>query len=240
LDYPHYQPDSDHRPLDDAELEALDDLLASLPEAMNVELLDGYLTGLLVAPRPLATLPGADWLPVVWGGDPAVATAAAPFASQKQRKRVTMLVLRHLHDIDTRLRQSPKDWQPVFSVASLEALGLATDAADDEAEAIADDLADAQDWCAGFLQAVELDPEGWAAWFDDAALGPALLPIAVLGSDAVLGASADIGGAINSSSDASADPGLAHDALSDPLEVDRLSRAAAEVVLLLNQRRVGA
>lgn len=231
LDYPHYNPNSDHRPLADDELEALDELLSILPGAgaMNVEILDGYLTALLVAPRPLIELPGADWLPVVWGGDDA-AGGAAPFASQKQRKRVTMLVLRHLHDIDTRLRQSPKDWQPVFSVASLDALGLAdTAAGDDEEEPISDDLADAQDWCAGFLQAVELDPEGWGALFDDPVLGPALLPIAVLGSDSVLG---DTG-------DDKADVEPNHDPLADPIEVDRLSRAAAEVVLVLHQRRLG-
>jgi uncharacterized protein len=140
-----------------------------------------------------------------------------------------MLVLRHVHDIDTRLRQSPKDWQPVFSVASMDALGLADPAAEDDEEApISDDLADAQDWCAGFLQAVELDPEGWGALFDDAVLGPALLPIAVLGSDSALGDTGD--------DKADAEPN--HDPLADPIEVDRLSRAAAEVVLVLNQRRL--
>jgi uncharacterized protein len=76
---------------------------------------------------------------------------------------------------------------------------------------------------------VELDPEGWGALFDDPVLGPALLPIAVLGSDSVLGDTGD--------DKADAEPN--HDPLADPIEVDRLSRAAAEVVLVLHQRRLG-
>jgi uncharacterized protein len=237
LDYPHYNPNSDHRPLDDDELEALDDQLAQLPEAMNVELLDGYLTGLLVSPRALATLAGADWLPTIWGGD-AGNGSAGPFASQKQRKRLTMLVLRHVHDIDTRLTLAPKDWQPVFSVASADKLDLDALAApahdeddDDEALDLSDELADAQDWCAGFLEACAIDPEGWEALFDDAELGPALLPIAMLGGDA------DLGDEDDADNDDVGDISAASTLLDDPLEIDRLSRAAAEVVLVLHQRR---
>jgi uncharacterized protein len=249
LDYPHYNPNSDHRPLDDDELDALDQQLGELPEAMNIELLDGYLTGLLVSPRPLAELAGSDWLPAVWGGD-ADASSAAPFASQKQKKRLIMLVLRHLHDIDTRLLLAPQDWQPVFSVASADDLDLpaAADTADrehgdaqDDADLV-DELADARDWCAGFLDACELDADGWEALFDDAELGPQLLPIAVLGGDADLGDDEDddndgSGKAKGTDDDEVDDIAAASALLADPLEVDRLSRAAAEVVLLLYRRR---
>jgi uncharacterized protein len=128
----------------------------------------------------------------------------------------------------------------VFSVASADDLDLpaAANAGDgvdgsapDDADLV-DELADARDWCAGFLDACELDADGWEALFDDAELGPQLLPIAVLGGDADLG------------DEEGEDEGDDHDAIAaaaallvDPLEVDRLSRAAAEVVVSLYQRR---
>ena len=177
MDYPDYNPELDDAPLSDEELSALDALLQALPAdaAMNIEALDGYLTALLVGPPGLAVLKSADWLPVVWGGD---GVDGAPFASNKARKRATPLVLRHLRSIDGQLRdlaEHPERWQPVFSVAE-----------DGDEE-----LVDAEDWCAGFLQAVALAPDDWGALFDDPALGPALVPIALLGGDEAQLAPAD-------------------------------------------------
>ena len=166
MDYPQYDPQFDNPPLDDAELDALDTLLQSLPgeSVMNVEALDGYLTALVAGPPVLARLRTADWLPAVWGGD---GQGSAPFASQKQRKRAAVLVLRHLHAVHRQMQGEPGNWQPVFSIA---------ETADRE-------LVDAEDWCAGFLQATVLDPEAWGHLFDDAVLGPALVPLALLGAD---------------------------------------------------------
>jgi len=204
MDYPDYNPEIDDAPLSDEELSALDALLQALPTeaAMNVEALDGYLTALLVGPPGLARLKSADWLPAVWGGDGA---DGAPFASNKARKRATTLVLRHLRSIDGQLRdlaEHPERWQPVFSVAE-----------DGDEE-----LVDAEDWCAGFLQAVPLAPEAWGALFDDAAFGPALVPLALLGGDEAQLAPADA------------------ERLADPRWRDELSRAAMDAVPLLAQR----
>lgn len=207
MDHPAYQPASDVLPLSDDELQLLDEQLQALPGegAMNIEALDGYLTALLVAPVPLAGRPGAEWLPVVWGGD---GDGGAPFSSGKQRKRITLLVLRHLRHLDEQLRQAaenPAAWQPVFSVAEVK---------DEE-------WVDAEDWCAGFLRAVELDTEAWGPWFDDATLGPALVPIALLGGD-----------------DDSLDPAEVA-RLQDPAVCDELSRAVVDAVLLLRERVSG-
>ena len=204
MDYPDYNPELDDAPLSDEELSALDALLQALPTeaAMNVEALDGYLTALLVGPPGLARLKSADWLPAVWGGDGA---DGAPFASNKARKRATTLVLRHLRSIDGQLRdlaEHPERWQPVFSVA----------------EDGNEELVDAEDWCAGFLQAVPLAPEAWGALFDDAAFGPALVPLALLGGDEAQLAPADA------------------ERLADPHWRDELSRAAMDAVPLLAQR----
>lgn len=169
MQYPHYNPASDNRPLADEELNDLDELLAALPAdgAMNIEALDGYLAGLLLTPgRHLADLPGAEWLPVIWGGDGE--PDPAPFVSGKQRKKVMMLVLRHLHSIATAWGQRPEAWEPIFSFA---------DGETDDVE-----YADAEDWAAGFLMAVDLAPDAWAPWFEGGETAPLLAPVAALGS----------------------------------------------------------
>ncbi len=170
MNYPHYNPASDNRPLSDEELNDLDELLADLPAdaALNIEALDGYLAGLLLTPgRALADVPGADWLPVIWGGD-GEGDDNAPFASGKQRKKVVMLVLRHLQSIALAWAERPQAWEPIFSFA---------DGEDEDTE-----YADAEDWAAGFLTAVDLAPEAWAPLFEGGATAPLLAPIAALGS----------------------------------------------------------
>lgn len=170
MNYPNYNPASDNRPLSDEEINDLDELLAALPTdaAMNVEALDGYLAGLLLTPgRALPDLPGEAWLPLIWGGDGDV--DPAPFASGKQRKKVTMLVLRHLHSIATAWTQQPQAWEPIFSFAEGE---------DEDTE-----YADAEDWAAGFLMAVGLAPDIWEPLFDGAETAALLAPIAALGSE---------------------------------------------------------
>ncbi len=169
MQYPHYNPASDNRPLSDEELNDLDELLADLPAdaSMNIEALDGYLAGLLLTPgRQLAELPGGDWLPVIWGGDRE--PDPAPFVSGKQRKKVVMLVLRHLQSIALAWTHQPKAWEPIFSFADGEDEGT--------------EYADAEDWAAGFLIAVNLAPDAWEPAFEGEATAPLLAPIAALGS----------------------------------------------------------
>lgn len=190
MQYPDYNPALQSAPLDDAELDALDTLLQALPadNAMNIEALDGYLSALAVGPW-LAFPRSAVWMPAIWGGD---GDGPAPFASEKQRKRTALLVLRHLHAIDRALQGPPKQWEPVVSVAE-------TDGAE---------LVDAEDWCAGFLAAVALDPAVWERVFED----PLLAPLARLGGE---GDALDL----------------------DDATRDQLSRAAIDAVQTLAERR---
>lgn len=202
MDYPRYDPTGKNTPLSDDELDALDRALAALPgeQVMNVEALDGYLTALLLAPTPLPEVPTAAWLPAVWGGD---GEDGAPFASNRKRKDTAVLVLRHLHSIACALRDDPENWQPVFSVAEVQG----------------EEMADAEDWCIGFLQAVALDAQGWSPRFDDPELSAALAPIALLGGDD------------------SELPEAERERLADPAVRDELSRAAVDAVLVLHQAR---
>jgi uncharacterized protein len=169
MQYPQYNPASDNRPLTDEELDDLDELLSVLPTdgALNIEALDGYLAGLLLSPQKLADLPGEAWLPPIWGGDQE--PDPKPFVSGKQRKKVVMAVLRHLQSIAMAWTHAPKAWEPIFSFA---------DGEDEDTE-----YADAEDWAAGFLLAVNLAPEAWAPLFDGAETGPLLAPVVALGSE---------------------------------------------------------
>ncbi len=165
MDYPRYNPQSPVTPLAPAEIDALDRLLQALPAdgAMTLDGADGFLTALQAGPPELlATWPTADWLPWVWGGDgPLGNQEARPFASKRQRKDIVVLLLRHLRHLGEQFASAPDDWEPIFSVA----------------EKGADEWVDASDWCAGFLQAVDLMPDAWGdAWAD-----PALARLLMLG-----------------------------------------------------------
>ena len=207
LDYPRYDPASPLTPLSDDELQALETLLQALPAdgVMTLDGVDGFLTALLIAPsRPLAAWASADWLPLVWGGDgDAGPAAAAPFASQRQRKKAVVWVLRHLRHLQEQLERAPERWEPIFSIA----------------EQGGDEWTDARDWCAGFLQAVDLDPAAWGAAWADPALAPLLL----------------LGGGLDGVPLAST-----VDALDDPAVCDRLSRSVPDAVLALRDRLAAA
>ena len=208
MDYPSYDPKSAVTPLTEEELSSLDDLLTNLPSdgSMTLDGMDGFLTALLVGPTPIASLKTSDWLPTIWGGDQE--PAPAPFASNQKRKRTTVLVMRHLRSIEAALSGPPDAWEPVFSVAELPGTQ-------------GEELADATDWCMGFLAAMDLAPDAWAPLNADPEIGPGLATIAFLGGD--------IDAPPESDEDA--------EDMDDPQVRDQLSRAATEVVLKLWARK---
>lgn len=203
MDYPRYDPASPLTPLREAELDTLDQCLQRLPVdgAMTLDGVDGFLTAWLVGPAALRALPTAQWLPAVWGGDgPGGMDEAAPFASKRQRKDTVVLLLRHLRHLDQVLTHAPDEWQPIFSIA---------EQGDDE-------WADAQDWCAGFLAAVDLLPGPWAETWRD----PASAPLLVLGGG--------LEGVVPAG-----ELGIADSELGTPAAIDALSRAVPDFVLAL-------
>ena len=211
MDYPSYDPKSTNTPLAEEELSSLDDLLTNLPSdgSMTLDGMDGYLTALLVGPTPIGA--SSDWLPAIWGGD--AEPAPAPFASNQKRKRTTVLVLRHLRSIEAALSGAPDAWEPVFSVAELPGTQ-------------GEELADATEWCMGFLAATDRSPAAWAPLQADPEIGPGLATIAWLGGD------------VDVAADAEDHPSA--EELDDPQVRDQLSRAAADVVLKLWARKAGA
>ncbi|MBW8759704.1 MAG: UPF0149 family protein [Burkholderiales bacterium] len=208
MDYPSYDPNSAVTPLSGDELASLDELLATLPSdgAMTLDGMDGFLTALLVGPVPLSSMKTGDWLPMIWGGDQE--PAPAPFASNQKRKRTTVLALRHLRAVQEALSGPPDAWEPIFSIAEVPGTQ-------------GDELADATDWCLGFLAATDLAPEAWAPLQSDAEFGPGLATIAMLAGEIEPGGDED---------------GDADD-LDDPHVRDHLSRAVADVALQLWARK---
>ena len=204
MNYPDYDAQSPITPLEASELDALDRTLLNVPQdsVMTLDGLDGYLTALVVGPaKVLGSLPTAQWLPLIWGGD-SDADTAAPFASNRQRKNTVVAVLRHLRHLAAQFSAGAEQWEPIFSLA-------------EQGER---EWADASDWCAGFLQAVDLQPEAWGDVWDSASLGAGLAPLLQLGGG--LG-------------EAATDEALDDDELSDAETVDTLSRMVPEAVLAL-------
>lgn len=167
MNYPAYDPQSAVTPLTPDDIQALDRLLQQLPadQAMSLDGMDGYLTAFAIGPAALRQLPTADWLPAIWGGDPAGNDEAAPFDSKRQRKNTVVLALRHLRHLAQQLHEAPAAWEPIFSVA----------------EQGEDEWTDAREWCMGFLQAVDLMPDTWGDVWTQAALLTPLRPLLLLG-----------------------------------------------------------
>lgn len=206
MQYPQFDRASNNSPLSDIELQAFDELLAELPAdgAMNIEGVDGYLTALLLGPREiLDAWPTADWLPLVWGGD---GPDGQPFESNRQRKRAALFVLRHLQAVACQLRDHPRQWEPLFSAV----------------ESNGEEWIDAEDWCVGFLQAIDLAPDAWRDWRADAELGPALTTIALLGGDEV-----------DEAGEANGDTAE----LADPAARDAMAHTVVAGVLAMHERR---
>ncbi len=206
MDYPRFDPLSPVTPLTATEIDGLDRLLQGLDAdgVMTLDGVDGYLTALQVGPpEVLATLATAEWLPDVWGGDGALGNEEpAPFASKRQRKATVVLLLRHLRHLGEQLTTAPAAWEPIFSIA----------------EQSDKEWADASDWCAGFLQAVDLLPDAWGEVWVDPILAPLL----------------QLGGGLD---DVPTPPGAD---LDDAEAVDALSRAVPDAVLRLHAQFVAA
>ena len=147
-------------PLTDEELDELDGFLmseATGEDAMDISMLDGFLTALAIAPE---NLPPSQWLPVVWGGSMA-------WQSQAQADRMTTLVLRHANDILLYLRDEPDTFEPLLYEREHE--GRTT--------AIIDE------WCTGFVRGMALDEEGWRPLMEAEEGEDMLYPILLYGTE---------------------------------------------------------
>ncbi len=129
--------------LNEAELDELESLLASdmVPDdCMSLEMLDGYLAGVVVSPQPLDV---AAWLPGVWSDSEEMASGAGV-------QRLLTLVLRY-HDEVANTLGDPEGWEPFCYATEL----------GDEATRLGDE------WMTGFELGLELWDEDWRDTLDE-------------------------------------------------------------------------
>jgi uncharacterized protein len=148
-------------PLTDEELDELENFLvseATAEEAMDISMLDGFLTALAVGPN---NLPPSQWLPVVWGD-------GMTWKSQTQAERMTTLVFRHANDILFYLRDEPDTFEPLLYEHEHEGRTVSV----------------IDEWCTGFVRGMALDEEGWRPLMEAEEGEDMLYPILLYGTEA--------------------------------------------------------
>jgi uncharacterized protein len=152
------------QPLSEKEFDDLDQFLLSerSPEdAMTMDHLHGFLTAIAIGPEPIMP---AEWLPHVWGED----GAAPKWKNAKEEERIVNLIMRFMNEVLVTFEVAPKEFEPLYC----------------EHEHMGQTLIDAEAWCWGFWEGMELRPGSWdAIWeSDEAAL---MRPIYLLGADEI-------------------------------------------------------
>ena len=152
-------------PLSDEEFEELDGFLLSLScadDAMTMDVLHGFLTAIVIGPEPV---PVSEWLPHVWGADPA---SKPKFKSPKEEERITDLILRFMNEIAIIFDVAPKEYEPLFC----------------EHDWQGKTLTDAEGWAMGFWEGLNLRPSAWKAiWETDNAR--LMQPFYLLGAEEI-------------------------------------------------------
>jgi len=130
-------------PLSDAEIAKLDQFLMHAPgtnEAMDVSMLDGFLTAIVIGPK---TVMPSEWMRWVW--DTENGTESPEFESAGQAQEILGLLMRHMNDINATLTLSPGDYEPLLM----------------ENPNDGDPIPIIDEWCSGFMTGVQLDSTGW-------------------------------------------------------------------------------
>ena len=153
------------QPLSEKEFDELDQFLLSersSEDAMTMDILHGYLTAIAIGPQ---TIMPAEWLPRVWGED---GKAAPKFKNGKEEERIVNLIMRFMNEVLVTFEVAPKEFEPLFV----------------EYEHEGQNVIDAEAWCWGFWEGMELRPDSWnAIWESD--LAPLMKPIYLLGADEI-------------------------------------------------------
>lgn len=149
-------------PLSNEEIDELNAFLmseATPDDCMDIVTLDGFLTALVIGPE---LVPPSVWLPLVWGGE-----KEPVFESSSQAKRIIGILMRRFNDISRMFGEEATGFEPL----------LYTREADGETKWIG------EDWCVGFMEAVDLSFDDWQPLFDDKPGCALLAPILTLGTE---------------------------------------------------------
>ena len=127
-------------PLSNTDLDVLDEFLAkpALEEtSMDVAVLDGYLTALLLSPQ--LVMPGV-WMARIW--DMENADKQPLYSDAEEHARIDDLIKRHYHTLATEIAKEIPALVPVFLRGAQWGVS---------------------EWCAGFLLGTSFDRDTWAA-----------------------------------------------------------------------------
>ncbi len=148
---------TDSEPLDDADLQQLEDLLGSdvfQGEAMTLDELQGFLCALLSGPVSVAP---AKWLPVALGESPL-------YESEEQAKEIASLVMRFHNQI-------------ARALSGDETLDLVLYRPNESSEC------DYETWCRAYLEGVNFSPVAWEEAGDPGEIEELLFPIIILAGE---------------------------------------------------------
>lgn len=151
-------------PLSDAEFDELDEFLvsdATPDDCMDISMLDGFLTAIVIGP---VTLLPSQWLPHVWGE-----TAEQPmqWQSDEQAERVIGLVFRYMNDLIWQLEHDAEHYEPL------------TYEREDNGEIVP--IID--EWCCGFVQGTLIDTDAWNPLLESSEHQALLEPILLYGTE---------------------------------------------------------
>lgn len=148
-------------PLSDEEYQCLDDFLMSEAmgdEAMDVAMVDGFLTALVIGPE--VVLP-SRWLPEVWGKDEMV------WESEAQANRYISLLMRHMNAIVNLMQEAPESFEPLLSYNTTPDGG---------------EVPVLDEWCCGFVRGMGMSEKAWLPLVDDDENATLLMPIMLYGT----------------------------------------------------------
>jgi uncharacterized protein len=132
------------QPLSEAEIEELDHFLGSdaVPEeAMDVSMLDGFITAIASGPNLMMPSELLRW---VW--DPEARQASPAFTDAEASQRIVGVILRHWNDVNDRLSHAPEQYEPL--VMERESNGSMVSVIDE--------------WCIGYFKGIVADRAAWA------------------------------------------------------------------------------
>ncbi len=146
------------------ELERLETFLqetSGLRQPMNLEMLDGYLTALIVGPD---TVMPNEWLAFVW--DIYGEGQTPNFSSTEQATWVIGTIMRLMNTISSVLNEGCDAYRPLPDMVDYPADDIRPEAA--------------QSWCIGFMLGVELREASWAPLYENREASLAITAILIV------------------------------------------------------------
>jgi len=151
-------------PLSNEELDLLESFLDSdsTPEdcLFPIEMVDGYMTALIVGPE---VIPTERWISSLWDQEN---NDQPSFSSKDEEKMICDLLVRHFDTIAQQFEEDPDEFFPLFEQYSY---------ADEEEKRLA-----VENWALGFTVGMELAHASWKPFLEDEESAQFVMPMFLL------------------------------------------------------------